>query len=298
MAIKELNVDLSAHRVRLSVLGRKELLSQAVEGNWATVFKGRGLEFTGYREYTYSDDASLIDWKASLRSKDVLVREFEEFKNFKVMFVLDVSNTMLFSTVEKLKAEYGAELLYALSEAASHSGDAVGLAMFSDNVLASFQPEFGHGIRLKFERLLTDADNYGGERRLKQSLLEVNSMLPNPSIIVLISDFLGYPDDWERYIAFLSTRHQVIGIMVKDKRDRELPRHGGQFAVKDPNSNETMYIDTRQYAREYSQLTKEHEERVMKTFKRFRSNCMLIENGTPYDEALHRFFNDFKHNLT
>lgn len=298
MPIKDLKIDLSKHRAHVSVTGRRDILSASVEGNWATVFKGRGMEFTGYRQYTYTDDASLIDWKASLRSKEILVREFEEFKNFEVLFLFDVSNTMLFSSVDQLKVEYAAELLFVLAQAASHTGDAIGLAMYSNRILASFQPEFGRGIRLKFERLLSDKENYGGERNLKRSLLEVSSMLQKPSLIIMISDFLDFPDDWERYFAFLANRHQLIGIMVKDKRDRELPNKHEQFYLKDPNGKEVMYVDTKQFAKEYKRLALEHEARVSGLFKKMRSSCLILENGTPFEDALQKFFNSQVSNIT
>ncbi len=293
MPIQELNVDLSERHTRVNVSGRREILSQAVEGNWATVFKGRGLEFTGYRPYTYSDDASLIDWKASLRSKSVLVREFEEFKNFKVVFFLDVSNSMLFTSTKepKLKAEYAAELAFTLSEAASQTGDAVGLFMFSHDVVAAIPPGFGKGMKKRFEKVLGNKNNYGGIRNLKKSLLEMNSMLKDRAVIIIISDFLDFPADWERYISLLSTRHQLYGVIIKDPRDRELPRFGGQYSVKDPNGKKTMYIDAFNFFQEYKKRNIEQEKHIIKVFKKFKSSCLLLENGTPFAEALRKFFN-------
>jgi len=293
MAIQKLNVDLSDRHTKVNISGRREILSQAVEGNWATIFKGRGLEFTGYRPYTYSDDASLIDWKASLRSKDVLVREFEEYKNFKVVFFLDVSNSMLFTSTKdpKLKAEYAAELAFTLSEAASQTGDAVGLFMFSHKVLAAIPPGFGRGMKKRFEQVLGNKEFYGGERNLKKSLLEMNSMLSDRSIIVIISDFLAFPSDWEKYISLLATRHQLYGVMIKDPRDRTLPLFGGQYAVKDPNTSETMYIDAFNFKKKYESLALAHEEYIIKVFKKFKTSCLLLENGTPFSDALRKFFN-------
>ena len=193
---------------------------------------------------------------------------------------------------------FRSELLFVLAQAASHTGDAIGLAMFHEKVVASFQPEFGKGIRTKFERLLSDPRNYGGVRNLKHSLLQVHSMLQKPSIVVFISDFLDFPEDWERYFAFLANRHQVVGIMVKDPRDRRLPNRHEQFYVKDPSSDETMYIDTKQFAGEYERLSKEHEQRVQALFKKMRSSCLVIENGVPFEQALHKFFNSQVHSLT
>ncbi|MGM5481378.1 MAG: DUF58 domain-containing protein [Nanobdellota archaeon] len=292
MALKKLNLDFDSHHPNIEIVGRRDVLSRSVEGSWATSFKGQGMEFTGYRAYTYSDDASLIDWRASLRAKETLVREFEEFKNFKVVFFLDVSNSMLFTTTDKLKAEYGAELIYTLSQSAAKAGDAIGLVMCSDKLIASIEPSFGKGIRYQFERILSDPKNYGGVKDFKRSVLELNSILADSAIIIMVSDFLGLPDDWQEYLSLLSMRHHVMGVMLKDKRDRDFSDLSGQFVLKDPNSNESKYIDIKHYEKEYKRQARAHEKYVRGVFKKLRSDCTLILNGEPYDKSLTRFFEE------
>jgi len=291
LSIKELHIDFSRHHPHAKIVGRRELLSKDIEGNWATTFKGRGLEFTGYRAYNYTDDASTIDWRASLRSKSLLVREFEEYRNFSVMFLLDVSNSMLFTTTKKLKAEYGAELVYALSQAASDSGEAIGLGLFSDKLQVSFQPAFGKGMHSRFEKTLSNKEYYGGPKDFKKSFLQVNSMLNDKVIMIIVSDFLGLPKKWEKYMLSLASRHHLMGVMIRDKRDRELPPHTGQFVVKDPNTEETMYIDTDSYAKEYKVQSLKQEEYIKKVFKKLRGSCVTIENGADFKKSLEKFFN-------
>ena len=41
---------------------------------YKNIFRGKGLEFDSYRDFQPDDDASLIDWKASLRSNKILTR--------------------------------------------------------------------------------------------------------------------------------------------------------------------------------------------------------------------------------
>ena len=94
MAIKRFEAELLPKIRKLDVYARQSVLSEVIEGNWTALFKGHGMEFSGYRAYTYGDDASLIDWKASLRSKSLLVKEYEQEKSVNVYFLFDVSNSM------------------------------------------------------------------------------------------------------------------------------------------------------------------------------------------------------------
>lgn len=292
MPIDKLRVDLAKKSSSFQVVGRPEVLSRTVEGNWATNFKGRGLEFTGYRHYTFSDDASLIDWKASLRSKETLLREFEEFKNFKVLFALDTSDGMLFSSsAEKFKAEFAAEILFIISQAAMQSGDAIGLAIFNSFIVSSLEPSFGAGMRLMFERELLNTKNYGGVRNFKKSLLQINSMMVEPGIIMIFSDFLDHFEEWQRYISLLAARHQVFGMVILDERDLKLPEGDGQFFLKDPSSGETMYVDNKQFAKEYEKLSSEHIKRVRNAFKKVQGDCLVLKNGVDPTNDLKRFFN-------
>ena len=84
---KEVKLDLSEGIKRLKIL-TAQIVNTSIVGGYKSVFKGRGLEFEDYRQYTPNDDASLIDWKASVRSKELFIREFVEERNLNVYFLI------------------------------------------------------------------------------------------------------------------------------------------------------------------------------------------------------------------
>src|SRR5512141_1488904 len=106
MPVKKLDLNLIPMLKQREVRAKRKVLARMLEGSWTALLKGRGMEFAGFRKYTYGDDASRIDWGASLRAKETLIREFEEYKSVNVLFLMDMSNTMLFTSQRKLKAEY------------------------------------------------------------------------------------------------------------------------------------------------------------------------------------------------
>ena len=59
------------------------------------IFRGKGLEFDKYREYSPDEDASNIDWKASLRSNKLMAKQYIEERELNIIFVVDVSENML-----------------------------------------------------------------------------------------------------------------------------------------------------------------------------------------------------------
>ena len=143
MPIKEFNADLIPQLHELDMHAKKKILSQVLSGNLLTQFKEKGFEFENYRVFTPEDDASFIEWKASLRAQKLLIREYNVEKNFNAFFLIDVSDSMLFASTDKLKCEFAAELVSSLSFAILESGAGIGYAMFTDRLVSKLAPRMG-----------------------------------------------------------------------------------------------------------------------------------------------------------
>ncbi len=290
MAIKDLRVEIEPRLRSLDVYARREVLSKTIEGEIATAFKGRGVEFSGFRQYQAEDDANRIDWKASLRSGDILIREFEEYKNTVVYFLLDVSDSMLFSSNEKLKCEYAAELLYMLADAFSKAGDAVGMGMFNEDIITSVDPGTGSKVLNRMKGNLLDGNIYGGGFNLEKTLLKTKSKLSDRAVVIILSDFLGMKEGWEKYIKMFTHGFEIIGISIKDERDLELPKMQGRFLLKDPYTENNIYIDAKKHREEYKKKNEEELEYMNSVFKQARGDFTLLRTDMEPTDKLIKFF--------
>jgi len=290
MPVKELRIDLTPHLRKVKLKARRDVLNRVLEGNWSTIFKGQGLEFAGYRAYTYGDDASKIDWAASLRAHEILVRELEEYHNFNVFFLVDVSNSMLFSSTGKLKAEYAAEMVLSLCYAIMQGGDAIGLGLFTDRLISKIPPSFGKGVYYRIIRELINPKNYGGVVDFTKVLQYVSTFLKERSLIIIVSDFIGLKPGWHRYLNILSGRYDIIGIMVRDPRDYVMPRSAGQFLVEDPYTGEKLYIDSHQYARRYAEDARRNEEFIRSSFEKAKLGFISLRTDKEFQEPILNYF--------
>ncbi len=292
MRIKKLDLDLLEREKSRELRAKRRVLSRVLEGLWSALLKGRGMEFAGFRQYTPSDDASRIDWGASLRANDVLVREYEEFKNVNILFLLDVSDTMLFTSQKKLKAEYGAELMFDMVVSLVNNGDTVGFGLFSDGIITDELPNIGHTVINRVARALMDPKHYGGKKNLGNVVNHVNARLNERSLIILISDFIGFEEGWDRYIRMMGQKFDLIGIMLRDPHDRYLPDSGLQAVLRDPYTGERMFVDFKDVHELFQQHTRKEEEYIKSVFDKARASFVpLVTDG---DDLLRPIIKHFR----
>lgn len=290
MHVKELDLNLLPQLKNVELRAKRKVLSRVLEGSWNTLLKGRGMEFAGFRKYSYGDDASMIDWGATLRSKDTLIREFEEYKNITVFLLLDVSDSMLFASGKKTKAELGAELVFSLSAAIMDNGDAVGFAMFNDDVVAKVQPGIGKEVIYRMVSELQKPKNYGGNFSLKAALRLIEGFLKSKALIILVSDYIGMEEKWERYIKMIGQKYDLVGIAIRDPRDSEFPEGRAQILVQDPYTNERLYIDSKQYSKMYKQEAKKDADYLRSVFEKAHSGFISVRTDEDLFAPLLEYF--------
>ncbi|MEK6963299.1 MAG: DUF58 domain-containing protein [Nanoarchaeota archaeon] len=291
MPVKELRLELFPRFKKVDVRARLDIINKFLEGDWTTMLKGTGTEFAGFRPYSvFVDDASLIDWKATLRSGEILVRQFETTRSFQVFILVDVSDSMLFSSTDKLKCEYASELAFSLCFAIPRSGETVGLGMFTNKFVTTILPAAGKQNFYRILNNLTDPNKYGGPKDFKKVLKLTSALLKNKSVVIIISDFLGLEPGWGKYIQVLTQKFDLVGVMIKDPRDSFLPQSAGQFLVQDPFSEEELLIDTHQYAKEYKKVAEEHERKVRNIFEKSKASFLSLTTDEPFYDPVLKFF--------
>lgn len=85
-------------RILPPFLSRKHLPSRLarlreLEGTTPVLIRGQGTEFDSLREYVVGDDVRSIDWRATARRADVVVRTWRPERDRRVVIVLDTGRT-------------------------------------------------------------------------------------------------------------------------------------------------------------------------------------------------------------
>jgi uncharacterized protein (DUF58 family) len=130
-------------KVRQIEVTTRRVIDDMVSGQYRSHFKGHGVQFSEHRQYVPGDDVRHIDWKVSARTKDPLVKKYEEERELTVMLVIDASQSTQFGTRIKTKNEVLGEVAGLISYAVSQSGDKVGAVFFAGEVEKNSSPKKG-----------------------------------------------------------------------------------------------------------------------------------------------------------
>ena len=290
MKLKEFKADLNPYSSRHNFSAHKNVLNRLLIGNLESDYRNRGMEFFDYRSYDKgNDDASRIDWKAALRARELLIRETVEEKSVNVIFLIDVSDSMLFSSGTKLKCEYAAELLCGMSFSIQRESNAIGLCLFNHGIVKNIPPKIGSTQFNQIMREVSNPSNYGGGCDIKIAIKQTLAMLNSPSLIILISDFINVGDDWNRFLEITSIKYDLFGINIKDVRDTQIPENIGYYTIEDPNNNERLVIDTKDYSKRYNYEFEKDKLKIDNYFKKAKSSCLTLLTNQDYFNPLIKF---------
>ena len=258
-----------------------------------SIFRGSGLEFKGYREYTLQDDSKDIDWKASLRADKLLIKEYYQEKGMDVVFLFDVSETMLFGSQKKIKAHYAAEFVLALAGAAIESNYNVGLICFSDKVNKAFMPSSAASQLGIFFDILGEHATYGGEYDLSKALEFADASFGPGTVVVLISDFLGNKislDSFKDRFKQTARKFDIISAIIRDPRDEFMPSEDVNVVVSNPYGKGDVLFNVSKVKKIYEDYSKEQKSKLKKFLKNVGSDYLELYTDKSFVDPTLSFF--------
>lgn len=263
------------------------------------LLRGKGLEFESYRTYAPDDDAGLIDWKASRRANSLLVKQYREERNLKVVFLVDIGENMVFGSVNKLKCEYIAEIVAAFSHLITSSGDKPGFVFFSDAVKSYLKPSRGDKHFNQFVDYITNINNYGKFSDLNTALeFALNYITHDVESLIIISDFLSFEKETKKNLSLIAKRFETTVLMVRDPLDNSLPDIAGEIVVEDPKSGQQLLVNPKVAREAYEIYSNAQREAVRKVCISDNIDLLEILTDKPFVPTLSGFLKGrVKHNL-
>ncbi|MEK7690387.1 MAG: DUF58 domain-containing protein [Bdellovibrionota bacterium] len=271
---------------RIEITTRR-MVDDAMSGQFRSHFKGHGVQFSEHRPYVAGDDIRHIDWKVSARTRDPLVKKFEEERELTVLVLIDVSTSQEFGTEEKPKREVAAEAAAMIAWAATRTGDKVGVVLVSGGVDQIIPPKKGRNHVLRIIRTVLEAKAVSSGTGLAQGLNAAGRAMKHAGVVFVISDFIA--TDFDFSLKKLARRHDVVAIVTEDRWEREVVPAGlGRMRVVDLETGKSGVLKTDLFTlrRWYEEWLAKREE----IFKAGRVEWLRLRSNESQADALVRFF--------
>ena len=250
------------------------IVAQGVHGRRRA---GQGETFWQYRDYSQSDSAHRIDWRRSARSDHLYVRENEWEAANTVWLWRDGSAGMDWRSHKNLptKKDRASVLLMALASLLMRAGERCAVLGESE------RPRTG---KLGLERI---------SHRLALSKGEESSLRADFSPyakMVLASDFLGAPSEWQSRLAALSAR-PASGVLLHiiDPAEREFP-YKGRMHLREPGALAAklpfLLGRAEKSKEEYKEKFAAHEEALTRAATRLGWQIITHNTDQPAAQAL------------
>lgn len=288
--MNEVNHKELLKKVRRIQITTKHAVNDVFAGAYHSTFKGSGMEFDEVREYVPGDDIRSIDWNVTARTGSPHIKKFVEEREMTVMLVVDISASNLFGSSTQLKRDLAAEVAALLAFSAIQNNDRIGLILFSEEVEKYIPPKKGtrHVLRLVREMLSHKPEGKG--TRVEPALNYLNHISSRKTVTFLISDFI-FSDTYERLLKVTSRRHDLISILIGDRRENEWPA-AGVVNWRDTETGKSTLVDTA-CPRTRAALAGEQllrMEQIDRLMRKAGIDTVRLQAGQPYDRELARFF--------
>ncbi len=266
-------------------------LDGLLQGDYRSLFYGYGVDFADLREYQPGDDIRYIDWNVTARMDTPYVRQYVEDREITAWFLLDLTPSMDFGTVQSLKRSVLIDFVTTIAQLLTRHGNRVGAMFYGNRVERTIPARSGRIQVLRLVNDLLKQPTYATSTatNLAQLLLAGLHTIKRRSVVFIISDFISEPG-WEQPLNLLSQRHEVLAIRLWDPREMELPDIG-PVIMEDAETGEQLYVDThdRKFRQRFQEAAQRRQAELAESFKRAGVDALSLSTEEDLVRAIVRF---------
>lgn len=266
-------------------------LDGLLQGDYRSLFYGYGVDFADLREYQPQDDIRYIDWNVTARMAMPYVRQYTEDREITAWFLLDLSPSVDFGGEQVLKRTVLVDLVTTFARLLTRHGNRAGAIFYGSRIDRIIPARGGrtHVLRLVNDLLRQPRLSHAPFTDLTPLLRSGLHTIKQRSLVFIVSDFICAPG-WERPLALLNQRHEVLAVRLWDPREVEIP-DVGLVIMQDAETGEQLYVDThdRHFRARFAAAARQREAELNATFKRAGVDLLPLSTEDDLVRAIVRF---------
>jgi uncharacterized protein (DUF58 family) len=269
-------------------------LDGLLQGDYRTLLRGTGIDLADLREYQHHDDVRHIDWNVTARLQIPHVRVYTEDREVTAWFLLDLSPSVDFGANDKRKLSVSSSFVAVLARLLTRHGNRVGAILYgsgADKVIPA-----GNGRRHVLQLMHTMSQRPKssesvefGTTKLADLLMSAASMVRRRSTVFVVSDFISEPG-WEKPLALLAQKHEVVAVRLFDSLETTLPDLG-LITMRDAESGEQLLVDTSnaKFRQRFAQIAAQRETQLRQSLARAGVDTLELSTEDDLVSAILRF---------
>lgn len=281
-------------------------LDGLLQGDYRTLVRGSGLDLADLREYQPHDDVRHIDWNVTARLNAPHVRVFTEDREMSAWFLLDLSPSIHFGPQGHAKRDILTRFVALLARLLTRHGNRVGAMLYGAGGAGGAKNAEGRSARavdavlpprnsraqvlqLVHRLLQPAADRAAGGTQLGLLLQAGLGGIRRRSTVFVVSDFISAPG-WEKPLAQLAQRHDVVAVRLFDPLELELPDLG-LVLLRDAETGEQLQVDThdKAFRQRFARLAAEREATLRTGLAAAGADTLELRTDDDLIDALLRF---------
>jgi uncharacterized protein (DUF58 family) len=204
-------------KARMSIHAHRKVRG-LLEGEYASLQTGRSMDFADLREYVRGDDVKDLDWKASARSRTLLVKRYAAARRHSVLLAVSTGRSMAaMNDVDVPKRDLAVMVAGVVGYLATRHGDVVA-GVYGDAAGQRYLKPSGSELGL--ERIL--AGVHGATRPdsaaadLESVLRYVARTVRRRTILVVVADEYTVTPGLAGVLRRLAVQHEVLLVSIGD----------------------------------------------------------------------------------
>ncbi|MBI1184283.1 DUF58 domain-containing protein [bacterium] len=226
---QELSVMPSVYEMRQQELLAMKNLNFG-NGENKTRFLGKSYEFDQLKNYVHGDDPRNINWKATSKTRNLMVNHFEDERSQQVYAVIDKGRNMKMPFDQLTLFDYAINATLAFSNIVLKKHDKAGLLTFSEKLDQVVAAEWSPRQLMKIQYALYAERYHYTEPNFELLALQLRKLVPNRSMIFLYTNF-DTLEALERALPSLKIINRLHRLIVIFFTNTELEAMGKSFAL-------------------------------------------------------------------
>ena len=260
-----------------------------ITGLHRSPYHGFSVEFAEHRQYRPGDETRNIDWKVYARTNKYYVKQYEEETNLRSVIAIDSSASMKYKSQGNIsKFDYAIYLTAALATLMIKQRDAVGVAIYNEDVDKYFPPKSKPSYLSEILKMLADTEPSNSTHTAK-ALDSLAERIKRRGLVIIMSDFL---DDSESVLNalkhFRHRNHEVIAFQILDPREIDF-KLGQGATFKDMETGEELISHPQHIQFSYSEQVKEFINIIRTECYNHNIDYNLIDTSVPFDKAMREY---------